>query len=71
MSLLSKVVDERFLEHRRHSTSAAGIIGGMLAILLFAYRFYFDHRWSWDLFAVSITIVAVKLTLMAFYSLRD
>jgi hypothetical protein len=71
MSLLSKVADERFLEHRRRSSSTAGIMGGMLAILLLAYRFYVDHHWSWDLFAVAITIVAVKVTLMTFYSLRD
>ncbi len=69
--LLSKVVDERFLEHRRRSTSAAGVIGGVLAILLFAYRFYFSHRWSWDLFAVAMTIVGVKLAVMAYYRLAD
>lgn len=71
MSQLSKVVDERFLEHRRRSTSTAGIVGGVLAILLFAYRFYFDHRWSWDLFAVGVTIVGVKLAMMTFYYLTD
>ncbi len=69
--LLSRMVDERFLEHRRRSTSAAGIVGGILAILLFAYRFYFEHHWSWDLFAVDITIVCVKLTLMVYYRLAD
>ncbi len=43
MSFLNRLVDERFLEHRRRSTSYAGIIGGVLAILLFAYRFYVNH----------------------------
>ena len=71
MSLLSKVVDERFLAHRRRSTSTAGVIGGVLAICLFAYRFYVDHRWSWDLFAVGLTIVVVKLALMTWYYLTD
>ena len=71
MSFLSKVVDERFLNHRRRSTSIAGVTGGVLAILLFAYRYYFDHIWSWDLFAVAVAIVLVKLALMAWYVLTD
>lgn len=71
MSFLSRIVDERFLEHRRRSTSVAGVAGGVLAILLFAWRFYVDHRWSWDLFAVAVTVVAVKVALMIWYALRD
>ena len=70
MNPFSKWVDERFLDHRRRSTSYAGMIGGVLAICLFGYHYYFDHRWSWDLFAVSVTIVAVKLVLMAWYLLK-
>jgi hypothetical protein len=66
-----RVIDERFLDHRRRSTSMAGIVGGVGAMLLFAYRFYFDHFWSWDLFAVAATIVVVKLALMAWYYLTD
>jgi len=68
---LGGVVDERFLQHRLRSTSLAGIIGGVLASCLFAYRFYVNHIWSWDLFAVAITIVVVKLTLMTWYWLTD
>ena len=71
MSLLSRVVDERFLDHRRRSTSLAGVIGGALAICLFAYRYYINHVWSWDLLAVGFTIVAVKLALMTWYYLTD
>jgi hypothetical protein len=67
MSLLSRLVDERFLEYRRRSSSTAGIIGGVLAILLFEYRYFVDHRWNWDLFAVGVTFVAVKVALMAWY----
>jgi hypothetical protein len=47
------------------------VIGGVTAILLFAYRFYVNHFWSWDLFAVGVTIVAVKLAAMAWYRLTD
>jgi hypothetical protein len=42
-----------------------------VAILLFAYRFYVDHIFSWDLLAVSITVVAVKLSLMSWYYVTD
>jgi len=52
MSLLDKFVDERFLAHRLTSTSRAGIAGGAFAMLLFAWRYYVDHVWSWDLLCV-------------------
>jgi len=69
--IVGKVVDERFLNHRLRATSLAGIIGGILAICLFAYRYYFNHLWSWDLFAVAVTIVGVKLTVMIWYRVND
>ncbi len=69
--LIGTVVDERFLQHRLRSTSLAGIVGGLLAICLFAYHFYVDHVWSWDLFAVAMTIVVVKLTVLTWYRLTD
>lgn len=58
---LGAAIDERFLTHRLRSTSAAGIAGGVVSTLLWAYRFYFSHVWSWDLLAVSLTIVGVKM----------
>ena len=64
MSLLRRFVDERFLEHRRRSTSVAGVVGGYVAVGLFAWHYYVDHFWSWDLLAVALTIVLVKTTLM-------
>jgi hypothetical protein len=69
--VLGSVVDERFLNHRLRSTSFAGIIGGLMAIGLFGYRFYVKHIWSWDLFTVAITIVTVKLVVMTWYRLTD
>ena len=70
-AILSKVIDERFLQHRLKSTSLAGVVGGVLAILLFGYRFYVNHVWSWDLFAVGMTFVAVKLLAMTWYRFTD
>jgi hypothetical protein len=69
--ILGSRIDERFLTHRLRSTSFAGIIGGITASLLFTYRFCIDHVWNWDLFAVAITIVGVKLAMMAWYALTD
>lgn len=65
------VIDERFLNHRLKSTSLAGIIGAVFAICLFAYRFYINGFWSWDLFAVAVTFVAVKLAVMSYYLITD
>jgi hypothetical protein len=69
MKLQGRPLDERFFAHRLRSTSTAGIVGGVLSITLFAYHYYVEHTWSWDLFAVGVTIVTVKLALMVWYSL--
>jgi len=71
LRILGRAVDERFLNHRLKSTSLAGIVGGVLACGLFAYRWYADRLWSWDLFAVAVTIVGVKMVLMCWYLLTD
>ena len=71
MSFWSRLVDERFLEHRRQSTSTAGVIAVCLALCLFAYHLYVDHVYNWDLLAVGVTMVGVKLFLITWYTLRD
>jgi hypothetical protein len=71
LPILGRRVDERFLNHRLRSTSLAGIIGGLVAIFLFAYRFYVNGVWSWDLFAVIATILGVKLGVMTWFFLTD
>ena len=71
MSFLGRVLDERFFAHRRRSTSLAGIAGGLVAVGLFAFRFYGQHVWSWDLFAVVATIVVVKVVVMVWSFLTD
>jgi hypothetical protein len=63
--------DERFFEHRRRSTSTAGIVTAVVAILLFAYRYYINQVWSWDLFAVAATFVGVKLAVMTWHYLKN
>ena len=63
--------DERFLMHRLRSTSIAGISAGVLAVLLWFYRYVFQHRWDWGLFAVAVTMAVVKQSLMIWYRYKD
>lgn len=69
--LLGRFVDERFLEHRRRSSSLAAILGALLAVALFEYRLFHDHVVSWDLFAVVLLMVVVKLAMMLWYGFND
>lgn len=68
---LSKVVDERFLMHRLRSTSLGGIAAALVAIGLFEYRLFTQHVWNWDLLAVALTMVVIKLSAMVWYRLMD
>jgi len=65
------MIDERFLTHRLRSTSTAGILTGVVAVLLFGWRYLNERVWSWDLFAIAATFIAVKLALMAYYHFTD
>lgn len=65
------VVDERFWAHRLRSTSVAGTAGGVVAVGLFAYRYFVDHRWSWDLLAVVVTIIVVKYAVFFWSAWKD
>jgi len=65
--ILGKFVDERFLDHRRRSSSIAGIAAAVLAVALFEYRFFFDHIWSWDLLAIALTFIVLKMSLFTWF----
>ncbi|MGA7858177.1 MAG: hypothetical protein WCA11_09650 [Terracidiphilus sp.] len=69
--ILGKFVDERFLEHRRRSSSMAGILSALLAVGLFEYRFFVDHVLSWDLFAVAMAFVVIKMSMFGWYRFND
>ncbi len=71
LPLVGRAVDERFLNRRLRATSLGGVIGGVVAILLFAWHFYVNHTWNWDLFIVVATILGVKMSVMAWYLLTD
>ena len=64
---VSRVVDERFQVHRLRSTSIGGVTAALVAIGLFEYRLFTRHVWSWDLLAVALTMVVVKLAAMVWY----
>jgi len=71
MPFLSQLIDERFLAHRRRSTSIAGQIAAALAIGLFTWHLYIDHEWNWNLLAVGVTFVLVKLVIMFWSVLKE
>ena len=71
MTLLSRLVDERFLAHRERATSVGGTAAAVLAICLFGWRYFVDDTWSWDLLAVGLTAVVIKLTVMVWSGLRN
>ncbi len=71
LPLVGWLVDERFLEHRRRSTSVAGMLSAGLALVLFLYHDVVDHVLRWELFAVGGLFVVVKLALMVWYRVRD
>ena len=71
MTLLSRLVDERFLAHRRRSTSIAGMTAAALALGLFLFRLYVNHVRDWDLFVVGLTFVFVKIGVMVWSALSD
>jgi hypothetical protein len=69
--ILGRFVDERFLEHRRRSSSLAGIAAACVALILFEYRFFFYRVWNWDLLSIALTFVVIKLSMMLWFRMSD
>jgi uncharacterized membrane protein YhhN len=65
--ILGKLVDERFLSHRRRAQRAAGLAGFIVADLLYAYRYFINHTRSWDLLTVVLTVALVYVVLIVWY----
>jgi hypothetical protein len=68
---LGKLVDERFLDHRRRSSSMAGFATLILAGCIFEYRIFANHVIDWEMAAIIATFAVVKLTLFTWYRLND
>ncbi len=71
IAFFKKILDERFFAHRQRSTSIAGVTVVIVSLLAFEYRVVFKHAWSWDLFAVVLGFVVIKMSLMIYYYLTD
>jgi hypothetical protein len=69
--ILRAFVDERFLDHRRRASSAAGFATLLVAICIFEYRLFASHILSWDLLAVVSTFAVVKIGMFAWYRFND
>jgi uncharacterized membrane protein YhhN len=69
--ILGKLIDERFMSHRRRAQRVAGLIGFVVADILFGYRYVVNHVVSWDLLAVVLTVTAVYLVLIVWYLLNE
>jgi hypothetical protein len=68
--ILGKLVDERFLDHRRRSSSAAGICSAVLGVVVFDYRLLHDHVWAWDVAALVLAFALIKMSLFTWYRLN-
>jgi hypothetical protein len=71
VKILERIFDERFLAHRQRSTSVAGMLSAAGAIVLFEYRYFVNHVANWDLAAIGVAFVVIKMSLMAWYAVRD
>jgi len=69
--VFGKLVDERFLSHRRRAQRSAGLTGFLLADGLLGYRYFVNHVWSRDLLAVVLTVAVVYLLLTTWYLLKE
>jgi hypothetical protein len=68
---LGKFVDERFLDHRRRSSSIAGFATLILAFCIFEYRLFFSHTICWDMAAIMLTFAVVKMSMFTWYRLNS
>jgi uncharacterized membrane protein YhhN len=65
--IVGKLVDERFMSHRRRAQRAAGLIGFIVADVLFGYRYFVNHTLNWDLLAVVLAVAVVYMVLIVWY----
>jgi len=68
---LGRFVDERFLEHRRRSTSAAALVAVLLIAALFEYHLIAERTIHWDLFTILCAMALTKIVLMVWYRFND
>lgn len=69
--VLGVTVDERFLDHRRRSSTFAMMAGALVSGGLFEYHLLRQHTYDWEMGGVLLAMVATKLTAMAWYRFTD
>ena len=69
--MLDHVADERLREHHRRSTSAAAIVGVLIALALLDYRLLVEHMIAWDLIAVIYAMGGTKIALLLWYRFKN
>jgi hypothetical protein len=69
--MLDQLADERFREHQRRSTSAAAIVGTLIAFVMLEYHLLVEHRVQWDLIAVIYAMGLTKVALMRWYHFKN
>jgi hypothetical protein len=69
--ILGVNVDERFLDHRRRSTSFAAMAAALITGGLFEFHLIRQHRIDWDLATILVAMVVVKLVATAWYHFTD
>jgi len=67
----NRVLDERFLDHRRRSSTFAMMAGALLSGGFLEYHLLAQHRIDWDLAIVLGGMVIAKFTAFTWFRLRD
>jgi hypothetical protein len=71
MRMNKRVNDEHFLGHSRRSTSNAGIVSGVLSLVLFEYHLLVEQVFRWELLAIGVTFTIIKVVSMLYYVRQD
>jgi hypothetical protein len=69
--ILGKLIDERFLDYRRRAQRIGGLVGFIVADLLWGYRYFLNHVQSWDLLAVVLSVAVVYVVLIVWYLITE
>ena len=69
--ILGKLVDERFLSYRKRAQRLGGLVGFLVADVLFGYRYFVNHIRSWDLLAVVLSVTVVYIVLIVWYLVTE
>ena len=70
-AISARVIDERFLDHRRRSSTFVVIAGALVSGALFEYHLFRDRRIDWELFSVLGAMLVAKLSAMTWYHFTD